>query len=157
MLMTWSPSSPVTGGAQTGFTAPTYTLTADVAPDVNGKQHAVTTLGGTQATVRTHSVSDPFTVTFIRPKNPRALPNPNSVTGKYATVPKNTYGIIVRKGVNYAVNNAPDICVARLYVDVPAGADAYDPAQLRALMSLLSGILSQQASGVGDTLTTGIM
>lgn len=155
--MTWSPSTPVTGGAQTGFTSPTYTLTTDVAPDVNGKQHAVTTIGGTQTGVRTHSVSDPFTVTFVRPKNPKILPSANPVTGKYSSIPKNTYGVIVRKGVNFAANNAPDICVARLSIDVPAGSDAYDAANVRALCSLLAGILSQQASGVGDTLTTGIM
>lgn len=155
--MTWSPSSPVTGGAQTGFTSPTYTLTTDVAPDVNGKQHAITAVGGTQAGVRTHAVSDPFTVTFYRPKSPRALPSPNPVTGKYSAIPKNTYGCVVRKGVNFAANNAPDSCVARLFIDVPAGADAYDASNIRALMSLLSGILSQQASGAGDTLVNGIL
>lgn len=155
--MTWSPTSPVTGGAQTGLTSPTYTLTADVAPDVNGKQHAVTTLGGTQTGVRTHSVSDPFTVTFTRPKVPKTLPSANPVTGKFASIPRNTYGIIVRKGANYAANQAPDICVARLTVDVPAGTDAYDAVNIRAMLSLLSGILYQQASGAGDTLVSGIM
>lgn len=154
--MTWSPSSPVTGANQTGLTSPTYTLTTDVAPDVNGKQHAVTALGGAQTGVRTHSVSDPFTVTFVRPKSPKALPSPNPVTGKYASIPRNTYGLIVRKGVNVAANVAPDICVARLSIDVPAGSDAYDSPNIRALMSLLAGILSQQAAGTGDTLVTGI-
>lgn len=155
--MTWSPSSPVTGGAQTGLTSPTFTLTTDVAPDVNGKQHAVTALGGTQTGVRTHSVSDPFTVTFVRPKSPKALPSPNAVTGKYASVPRNVYGLIVRKGVNYAANQAPETCIARLSIDVPAGSDAYDAANIRALMSLLVGILNQQSAGAGDTLVSGII
>jgi hypothetical protein len=155
--MTWSPSSPVTGGAQSTLTSPTYTLTQDVAPDVNGKQHAVTALGGTQTGVRTHSVSDPFTVTFIRPKVPKALPGPNPVTGRYASVPMNTFGCIVRKGVNYAANQAPVICTARLTIDVPAGSDAYDANNIKALMSLLAGILSQQSSGAGDTLVSGIL
>lgn len=155
--MPWSPSSPVTGGAQTGFTSPTYTLTADVAPDVNGKQHAVTAIGGTQTNVRTHAVSDPFTVTFVRPKSPKALPSANAVTGKYASIPRNTYGLIVRKGVNVAANVAPEVAIARLYIDVPAGSDAYDAANVRALCSLLAGLLSQQSAGVGDTLATGIM
>lgn len=155
--MTWSPSSPVTGGAQTGLTSPTYTLTVDVAPDVNGKQHAVTALGGTQTSVRSHSVSDPFTVTFIRPKNPRVLPSANPVTGKYGSIPRNTYHMVVRKGVNYAANQAPDQMVARLSVDVPAGSDSYDAANVRAAMSLIVGILSQQSSGAGDTLVSGIL
>lgn len=155
--MTWSLTSPVTGGAQTGFTSPTYTLTTDVAPDVNGKQSAVTALGGTQTGVRTHAVSDPFTVTFVRPKSPKALPSANPVTGKYASIPRNTYGVIVRKGVNVAANVAPEVAIARVYIDVPAGSDSYDAANIRALMSLLAGVLSQQSSGAGDTLVSGIM
>lgn len=155
--MTWSPTSPVTGGAQTGFTSPTYTLTLDTAPDVNGRQHAVTAIGGTQTGVRAHSVSDPFTVTFTRPKVPKTLPTPNPVTGKYSTIPRNTYGLIIRKGVNFAANNAPDVCIARLTIDVPAGTDAYDSNNIRALASLLVGLLSQQSAGAGDTLISGIM
>jgi hypothetical protein len=155
--MTWSPSSPVTGAAQTGFTSPTYTLTQDVAPDVNGKQHAVTALGGTQTGVRTHTVSDPFTVTFARPKSPKALQSANPTTGRYGRVPKNTYAFIVRKGANFAANQAPETAILRCYIDVPAGSDSYDAANLRAMMSLAAGILSQQASGAGDTIVSGIL
>jgi len=155
--MTWSLSTPVTGGAQTGLSSPTYTLTTDTAVDVNGKQHAVTALGGTQTSVRTHAVSDPFTVSFYRPKVPRALPTANPVTGKYSTIPRNTYGVVIRKGVNYAVNQAPDIMVIRCEISVPAGADAYDSVNVRAALSLLVGALSQQSAGIGDTAATGIM
>jgi hypothetical protein len=155
--MTWSPSSPVTGAAQTGFSSPTYTLTTDVAPDVNGKQHAVTAIGGTQAGVRTHTVSDPFTVTFTRPKSPRALQSANPTTGRYGSVPKNTYSFIVRKGANFAANQAAETAILRCYIDVPAGADAYDASNLRAMVSLAAGILSQQASGAGDTIVSGIL
>jgi len=155
--MTWAPSTPITGGAQTGFTLPTYTITQDVAPDVNGKQHAVTALGGTQATVRTHSVSDPFTITFSRPKNPRVLPAPNPVTGKIASIPRNTYTLLVRKGVNFAANNAPDIMLTRCEISVPAGSDAYDAANVRAAISLLVGALNQLSAGMGDSLASGII
>lgn len=156
--MPWSPSSPVTGGAQTGFTSPTYTLTSDVFPGgVNGKQHAVTALGGTQTGVRAHSVSDPFTISFVRPSNPKTLPSPNQLTGKYGSVPRNTYGIIVRKGVNFAANNAPEVFVTRLMMDVPAGSDSYDAPNIRASLSLLVGALSNQSANVGDTLVTGIL
>jgi hypothetical protein len=155
--MTWNPSSPVTGGAQTGFTSPTYTLTTDTAPDVNGKQHAVTAIGGTQTGVRSHSVSDPFTVTFIRPKNPRALQSANPVTGRYGAIPRNSYGLVVRKGVNYAANQAPEMAILRIQIEVPAGSDSYDPANVRAMLSLASGALFEQASGAGDTLVSGIL
>lgn len=155
--MTWSPSTPVTGGAQTGLTSPTYTLTADIAPDVNGKQHAVTALGGTQTGVRSHSVSDPFTMTWNRPKNPRVLPSPNPTTGKYPPIPRNVHTCIIRKGVNFAANNAPDIMLIRCEISVPAGADAYDAANVRAAVSLLVGALNNQSAGAGDALVTGII
>lgn len=155
--MTWTISSPVTGGAQTGFTSPTYTTTADVAPDVNGKQVAVTALGGTQTGVRSHAVSDPFTITFTRPKSPKALSSPNPVTGKYGQIPRNTYGLIIRKGVNFAANNAPAVSIMRLTWDVPAGSDAYDPANIRAMVSAMVGALTQNSAGLGDSLVTGII
>lgn len=149
--------SPITGGAQTGFTSPTYTNTADVAPDINGKQVAITALGGTQASVRTHTPSDPFTVTFVRPKVLRSLPNANPVTGRYSNIPVNTYDFIVRKGVNYAANQAPLIAINRNSTSIPAGADAYDSPNVRALASVASGLPWAISSGWGDTLVTGIM
>jgi hypothetical protein len=155
--MTWSPDSSITGGAQNGLTSPTYGIVADLAPEQNGVQHAVTTIGGTQAGVRSHTVSDPFTATFYKPKSPKALPNPNPVTGRYGAVPKNTFGLIIRKGVNYAANQAPDILTMRLSIDVPAGADAYDAANIRAACSLLVGILSEESADFGDSIVTGIV
>jgi hypothetical protein len=155
--MTWNPTSPVNGATMGVFTAPTYTLTADVAPDVNGKQHAVTALGGTQTGVRVHSVSDPFTITFTRPKNPRVLPSPNPLTGKFSAIPRNTYGLLIRKGVNYAANQAPDVMLIRVSIDVPAGADAYDSANVRAALSLALSAAYLTASGVGDAACTGII
>lgn len=147
----------VTGGAQTGLTTPTYTPTADSAPDTNGKQYAVTAIGGTQAGVRTHTVSDPFTILFVRPKNPRGLPTPNPLTGKYPNVPVNTHMIKVVKGVNFAANQAPVMATFKLTMDIPAGSDSYDSANIRAALSLLVGSLSQQSSGQGDTLVNGIL
>lgn len=155
--MTWSPSSPVTGATVTGLTSPTYTLTTDTAPDINGKQSAVTALGGTQTGVRTHTVSDPFTITFTRPKVTRALQSANPTTGRYGSVPKNTYSFIVRKGVNFAANQAPEIAILRCYIDVPAGSDSYDGVNIRALMSAAAGVLFEQASGGADTLVSGIL
>jgi len=155
--MTISVSSPVTGGAQTGFTSPTYTTATDAAPDTNGKQVAVTALGGTQAGVRTHTVSDPFVALFVRPKNPKVLPSPNPVTGKYASVPVNTHMLKISKGVNYAANQAPAIATFKLTMDIPAGSDSYDSANIRAALSLLVGLLSQQSAGQGDTLVNGII
>lgn len=149
--------SNITGGAQTGFTTPGYTVTADVAPDTNGKQVAVTAITGTQTGVRAHSVSDPFTITYTRPKVPKTLPSPNPITGKYGNVPENEYTVVIRKGVNIAANVAPMIAIKRVSTRIPAGADAYDAPNVRALESAFVGVSNQQSAGVGDMLVSGII
>lgn len=154
--MTWLPTSPVTGAAQTGFASPTYTLSADTYPGVNGKQYAVTALGGTQTGVRSHSVSDPFTIAGGRPTSLRSLPALNG-NGGYSSVPRNVYFQTVRKGVNIAANQPPQIAQMNIRWDVPAGSDSYDAANVRAMHSLGTGTASQQSAGIGDMLVSGIL
>lgn len=153
----WNPTSPVTGAAQTGLTSPTYTFVADTAPEPNGKQVAVTALGGTQVGVTAHTVSSPFTSNFTRPKSLKMLGQPNPVTGRYPSIPRNNYGLITRKGVLPAANQPAVPLVIRTTVEVPAGADSYDAVNIRAALSLHFGMLVQQAAGVGDTCATGIV
>jgi hypothetical protein len=155
--MAFNPSSPVTGGAQTGLTSPTYTIASDTAPDANGKQWAVTALGGTQTSVTIHSVSSPFTVTGWRPKSFKVLGTPDPNTGVYYRVGKNTWSFIVRKGVTPAANQSPQVMTARVDIAVPAGADSYDAANVRACLSLLIGAINNQSAGIGDTAVTGIL
>lgn len=153
--MAYNVTSPVTGSAQTGFTSPTYTLTADVAPDVNGKQSVVTALGGTQSGVTVSSISSPFTVTFWRPKVLRVIGNPGS-NGIIGNVPVNTWKLITRKGVTPALNQPARPMLVTTQIDVPAGADTYDSANVRAAIALHIGVLSQQSAGIGDSLVSGI-
>lgn len=153
----WTPSTPVTGAAQTGLTSPTYTLTADAAPDSNGKQHAITALGGTQTGVQAHSVAQPFTVTFVRPKTLKVLGTPNPVTGVINTVPRNTYQVLTRKGVLPLSGQPFATMLIRTSIEVPAGSDLADIANIRAALSLHIGALSQQSAGIGDTAQTGIV
>lgn len=157
--MAINPTSPVTGGAETGFTAPTYTLTLDAAVDTNGRQWAVTALGGTQANVRIHSPSDPFTALVVRPKVFKALGKPHPVTGLLQSVPKNTFLIKIAKGAIPLAGQPSSQMTIRCLIEVPAGADTADAPNLRAAISLLTGILSQAGvqSGMGDTLITGIL
>lgn len=155
--MSFTPTSPITGGLQTGLTSPTYTHVADVAPDVNGKQVAVTALGGTQTGVTAHSISSPFTLTAIRPKTMRLLPQPNPTTGLVKNVPKNTTKVITRKGVIPLAGQAPAIMIVTTTIDVPAGADTADTLNVKAALSAHIGLLSQQSAGIGDTVTTGIL
>ncbi len=154
--MTLAVTTPVTGGAQTGLTSPTYTLLTDVAPTTLGKQYAVSALGGTQTNVRVHAVSDPFTITLSRAPNLKALQSANPVTGRYGSVPKNVHKILLRKGVNFAANQAPEVMIGRVELEVPAGSDSYDPANIRAGLSLLIGALTQISAGIGDTAVTGV-
>lgn len=155
--MSFDLTSPVTGAAQTGFTSPTYTLTADNAPDNNGKQKAVTALGGTQAGVTTHSVASPFTLTFVRPKVFRFLGKPNPTTGLIKEVPRNTFKFITRKGVLPLSGQPYATMQITTIIDVPAGCDTADPSNVRAALSAHIGSLSQQSAGAGDTCVTGII
>lgn len=153
--MSTSLTSPVTGGAQTGLTSPTYTLAQDVAPDINGKQWAVTALGGTQSGVTPHSVASPFTITFWRPKLYKLLGSLNSA-GVISYVPRNVHKIVTRKGVTPAINQNATPLVITTTIECPAGADTYDAANVRAALSVHVGSLNQVSAGLGDTVVTGI-
>jgi hypothetical protein len=156
--MSFTLTSPITGGTQTGLTTPTYTIAADTAPTSAGKQYAVTALGGTQTGVDTaSSPSKPFTVTLERPATLRALPSLNGSTGVLPNVPRNVYKIRVRKGVVPLSAQAPQTLIAELAISVPAGADTADPANIRAAMSLLIGSLNSISASIGDTLVTGVI
>lgn len=155
--MTITVTSPITGAAQTGLTSPTYTLTADIAPDNNGKQNAVTAVGGTQTGVTTHSVASPFTITASRPRTFRSLGKPNPTTGLVKDVPVNVYKVLTRKGVTPLAGQPYAVAIIRTEISVPAGADTYDAANIRAALSAHIGALSQQSAGIGDTSVSGII
>jgi hypothetical protein len=155
--MTIDVTSPVTGGAQTGFTAPTYTLTLDTAPETNGKQKAVTALGGTQTGVVLHSGSAPFTILVTKPKVIRTLGKANPITNVVNNIPVNVYRMVIRKAVLPLAGQPYQQALARLEMHIPAGSDTADPANLRAMISLLVGALTQQSAGVGDTVVSGIL
>lgn len=155
--MTISIPSSITGGAQTGFTAPTYTMTADTSPDVNAKQSVVTALGGTQAGVGVHSVSSPFLCSVWKPKKSASLGKPNPVTGLISNVPNNQYKVITQKGVMPAANQIAKPLTIRTLIDCPAGADNYDLANVRAALSAHIGLLWAQSSGIGDTAGNGVL
>lgn len=155
--MAFAPASPLTGATVPGFTSPTYTLTTDVAPSLNGKQYAVTALGGTQTGVDVNSVSKPFTISFFRPINLRVLPAANPVTGIIKAIPVNTYKLITRKGVVPGTSQNPIVARITTTIDVPAGADTFEPEDLKALVSAHFGVGNAQASGICDTILSGVL
>ena len=155
--MTVSLSSPVTGSAQTGLTSPTYTMVSDVPPNAYSKQYAVTALGGTQTGVDVHGASKPFTITFSRPAQIRSAPIANPVTGIVGNSPRNSYSVIVRKGVVPVSGQTPQVSVLRCDLAVVAGSDLVEPEDIRAALSLLIGSLTQVSAGLGDTLVSNLL
>jgi len=155
--MTFALSSPITGQAQTNLTTPTYTLTADTPPAQNAKQWVVTALGGTQTGVNSHSVASPFSVAMFRPQNPQVLNPVDKLTGVLTKVPVNIYKVITRKGVLPLAGQAFKNMIITTMIEVPAGADTADPANVRAALSAHFGALVQQSAGIGDTTVQGVL
>lgn len=153
----FNPSTPITGAAQTGLTSPTYTIVEDSAPSSNAEQYAITALGGTQTGVETHSVSRPFTVTMFRPASFKALGLPNPVTGVVASVPRNVFKVITRKGVVPLSGQSPVVMLVTTEISVPAGADDADPESVRAALSAHFGTLWAESAGIGDSCINGVL
>lgn len=155
--MTFALTSPITGAAQTGLTSPTYTLTADTPPNANSKQSVVTALGGTQTGVVSHTVAAPFSIAMFRPQNPQVLGPVSPVTGVLTKVPTNNYKVVTRKGVLPLAGQAYRTMIVTTTIEVPAGADSADAANIRAALSAHIGALSQQSAGIGDTTVQGVL
>lgn len=155
--MSFAPASPVTGATVTGLTSPTYTLVSDVAPNINGKQYAVTALGGTQTGVDTNSVSKPFSISFFRPQVLRVLPQANPVTGVIKNVPMNTYKLITRKGAAPAANQNNMTARITTVLEIPAGTDTYEPEEIKAMISAHFGVGWESAGDIADTVITGVI
>lgn len=155
--MTISVSGAVTGGAQTGFTSPTYTVSVDQAPDALSKQWAVTAIGGTQAGVTLHSASSPFTFTARRPATFKQAGVPNPSTGVIYPSGKNVWKLIWRKGSTPAAGQNFVVAMINAEISIPAGSDTYDAANVRALVSFYVGCNNSTSAGMGDSFTGGIL
>jgi hypothetical protein len=114
-------------------------------------------LGGTQTGVISHSVAAPFSVTMFRPQNPQVLSPVSPVTGVLTKIPTNTYKVITRKGVLPLAGQSYKNMIITTTIEVPAGSDTADPANVRAAMSAHIGSLSQQSAGIGDTTIQGVL
>lgn len=147
----------ITGSAQTGFTTPGYTTTVDTPPNVSSKQVAVTAITGTQVGVDVHSVSKPFTCSVQRPSQFGVLGKPNPTTGLIAAVPRNTYKVLTRKGVIPLVGQPVVMAIIRSELEIPAGTDTADTANLRAAISAHIGLLNSISAGLGDTVVNGVL
>lgn len=148
-------SGVITGASVTGLTSPTYTLTADMAPDAsNGKQGYVTAVGGTQAGVLVHSIADPFTATVTRCRNPQILGQVNPSTGLLRARPAaNISSILFRKGVLPLANNPYGIDSVKVIITSIAGSEVADAPNKKALYSFAFGYLWANVDGIVTMVT----
>lgn len=152
--MAFNPTSPVTGGAQTGFTNPGYTIGVANAPAVNAKAYDVLTLTGTQPGATAASVSSPFNVVIYKPRQ-YASAGVVDGNGILRGVGYNDYALNITKGMLPLAGQQPLLGRAWCKFRVPGGADLASPGEIKAMISFLSGLLTQQPAGIGDMLIQG--
>lgn len=151
-------ASPLTGATMTGYlTSPTYTLAEDMAPSSNGRQYAVTALGGTQTNVVVSSVGQPFTLTMFKPATFKGLPPVSPVTGVLPSIGRNVFKVITRKGVIPLAGQAPVVALIETSISIPAGSSDADPNSVAAALSLHIGALSEQSNEIMDTVKSGVV
>jgi hypothetical protein len=152
-------TSPFTGATMTGYlTSPTYTVTLDMPPSNNGKQYAVTTLGGTQTGVVVSSVDTPFTLTVFKPGTLKQVPLVSPATGVFVSpVGRNVWRRLVRKGLIPLAGQAPQIGLVDVKIDLPAGCTAADTNSVAALLSAAIGALNDQATAIMNEVKTGVI
>lgn len=130
-----------------GFTTPTYVLTSDSPPMPNMRQSIVTALGGTQTGVRTHSPSDPFTITSSKPQY--AVPYPkvalNGVLGKAG---RNKMILSCRKGTIPLVGQAPQISDVQIISNIVSGAEVNDVANVAALWQCVISLAHREIANL---------
>jgi hypothetical protein len=94
---------------------------------------------------------------MFRPKTYQALGKPNPVTGLIARVPRNVYKVITRKGVTPLAGQPVTNLLITTVIEVPAGADLADSANIRAALSMHFGSIAQASAGIGDTTVLGVL
>jgi len=148
----------ITGAAMTSFTSPTYTAVADQAIDLRSRQAVVTSVGGTQTGVVSHSLNAPFTITLRRASIIKTLAKAflNGVTGQYSRVPYNDFVVLVRKSAQVAAGQwfTNDF---RMTAHVAAGSETFDEPNVKAGLSCLIGVAWANSSGIFDTCKTGVL
>lgn len=146
----------INGSAQNGgFTSPTFTTAASAMTFPNGKVSTITAKGGTQpGAVDVHSASRPFSILVSRPANIRGLPAVNA-NGVLPNVPVNTYVVNTRKGLTPLSGQPSVLGSVKTQINVPAGTDLADPANVRAMISAHIGALNQMSAEIGETGLTG--
>jgi hypothetical protein len=78
-----------------------------------------------------------------------------NANGVLPNVPVNTYVVNTRKGLTPLAGQASVLGSIRSQINVPAGTDLADPANVRAMISAHIGALQQMSAEIGETALTG--
>jgi len=141
--------------AVSGYTSPTFTLSASSLTIPNGKMATVTSRGGTQpSTTDVHSASRPFSFMVTRPNNIQTLPAVNN-SGVLPQVPINPYHVGSRKGMTVLAGQPSVPGYVKTVLGIPAGADLADPGAVSAMVLSHCMLLAQLVSGIIDTANSG--
>jgi hypothetical protein len=150
----FNPTSPVVGQTGvTGLTNPTFTLVEGTPPVSNAREFIVTTLGGTQTGVETHTQANPFVITAYRPTAYQPLGDLNGA-GFPSKFPKNTYSVVTKKGTE-VYSGIRRIATIKSIVEIPAGAEIQDPESVSAMLVMHAAVLQVNAAAIRDSLITG--
>lgn len=142
----------ITGVVLNGFTAPVWNTTADTPPPGVAKQVIVSSIGGTATGVRTHSLSDPFTISVIR--GPVA-PFPKLVNGVLGRLGRNKTQVKLRKGTIPLAGEASQVSEIDITANIVSGAEVNDKANLAAMWSAIGALANREAANLLDTTQTG--
>lgn len=138
------------------WTAPTFNLAVDVAPNSNGKQWAVTSVSAASG-VRAHSTTDPFTITYFKVASPQAAPKLGS-NGFLINTGYNRFKRVIRKGTIVLAGQSPVISTASQDYKIAAGADSADVANIAAIVAVEGALgLVGPAADVLTLLTKNIL
>lgn len=147
----------IAGTAVTSAPTPVFTATEDSSAGPNFRRWYITTVA-TANGAAAHSVSCPFYVELHRPAVFKPAPQYDASGTRVVSGPvgRNTFKIRIIKGVNAAAN-LPSILLFEGVFQVPAGADVADAPNVRAVMSLLGGLINEDPVNLTETFVTGLL
>jgi len=135
------PTPAVTAGS---LTLATYTFASDMNLDGRTRAYVVSALGGTQTGVTVNTIDKPKQVLFKRPPAFRSPSGFNASANRFTTVPRNTFKVLGKYGVN-VTSNQIEMATFNLDLNIPAGAVAQDRASVdAAILSYIAALYDQK-------------
>lgn len=138
-------TSPVSGVAITGFTAPTFTIAADTSVPSGVKQWLVTARGGTQGAGagEVHTLNTPFTITVKRPTVLKTWSKSLAAAVGLSKGPLNDFTLLIRKSekVNAVGGRTVNMVKVTFSIAPETASQAPGTDDISGLFSVLGGVL----------------